>query len=410
MSNIRTIAVIDICSTKVCCCIADISSNGRFKLIGVGCCLCLGVRNGVIVDMDSTSKSVAKAVEAAEKMAKQRVTKVYVSIGGKNITSDIVHVTVKIGGRTVTYDDIVALLSFAAKEDEKFEVIHTIPIMYTVDSLAGINDPSGMVCEMLSVNVNIVRAPKIQINNLFACMDTCHLSIEGVVAAGLAAGLPYPNVQQKGNVMVVDIGGTTTTISFFFKGIFCGTFTQLIGGRNITNDIAYGFNMSFANAERIKTLHGAAFVSPVDEKEMFFAPITEDDNVVNLHQIPRSHLNQMIEARVEEMLIEVKQTIENSDFTLNFSEDIIITGGGSLLTGIKDFAYEIFKKNIHFKKLEEFVGADEYPVDNSFAVSIGMICYAQMDYIKQLNGTKAEKFDDKTSIFKKIMKLFEKRL
>ena len=403
----NVVTTLDIGSTKVCCCIANVFDDGHFNLLGVGYCACLGVKSGVIIDMGAVEKAIAKAVETAEQMANYRVKSVYVSISGKNVESKIVNMSLNMGGRIVTQEDVIYLLSSCNKNRADREIIHSIPILYSVDSLNGIKDPVGMIANQLSVNMNLVTVPKAQLHNLLVCLARCHIEPLGVVASGYASGLyVMDEADAAGNQIVVDFGGGTTAISFFYNGMFCGSEVIPIGGKSITADIAYGLNISTINAERLKTLHGASFVSISDEQDMIFAPVIEDDDVINLQQIPKSSLNQIIRPRVEEILLAVKQKIKESVFGEDFSRSIIITGGGSLLTGIKDSAESIFHKKIKLKKVYDAIDGTDVQIDNDFSVALGMMVFSQICDDNFVTSQKTEKI----GIFKKALKWVENNL
>ncbi|MDR2724078.1 MAG: cell division protein FtsA [Holosporaceae bacterium] len=408
-SNIVT--VLDIGSTKVCCCIANTFDDGRFKIIGVGYCVCHGVRSGVIIDMPSVEKSIARAVERAEKMANQRIQSVYVSISGKNIESEIINISMKAGGRIIRDEDILKFFNYCHSVTEDRIAIHSIPILYSVDSLQGIKNPVGMVANNLSVNMNLVTVPKTQLDNLLMCLARCHLDSAGIVASIYASGLSVMDEDdlQNGKI-VIDFGGETTSIGFFYNGIFSGMNVISLGGRNITDDIAYGFNISTVNAEKLKTLHGSAFVSIHDENNVVFIPVVEDDSVINLQKISKNSLNQIIQPRIEEILNLVKKQIGKSSFTDDFSRDVTITGGGSMLTGIKDFAQGIINKKIKIKKIEDNTDGIDIQISNDFSVAIGMIKFFQLgnnDPIKTNDSVKKSKNE---SFLKKTIAWIENNL
>ncbi|MDR2794300.1 MAG: cell division protein FtsA [Holosporaceae bacterium] len=390
MKTSSIVTVLDIGSSKVCCCIAGISANGRVSILGVGYCVCFGVKSGVITDMESVGKSIIKAVEAAEHAAKISVKSIYVSISGRNVRSKIVGASVNIGGRVIKSEDITQLLSLRDNEDNSTEVIHAIPIMYTIDSMYGIKDPMGMIANNLTTSINFVSVPKIQLNNLLLCLDKCHLDPAGVVASSYASGLSTSDDDADTPVsqIVIDFGGETTTITFIYNGIFCGSELIPGGGRHITKDIAYGLNISIASAERLKTLHGAAFVSIDDERDTVLVPVLEDENVIDMQQLPKSTLNGIIQPRVEEIMLSIKQKIEESVFKNDFKNSFVtITGGGSQLTGIRDVAAEILNRNIRVKKINHTYGNANLPISNDFSVAMGMIKFAQFTENMSVRGT-----------------------
>jgi cell division protein FtsA len=405
------VTVLDIGSTKVCCCIANCLDDKRFEIIGVGYCACNGVKSGVIVDMRAVERSISKAVEHAEKMVNFRVKSVYVNISGKNVESKIVKMSINIGGRIITNDDLLNLLDNSNQEDDERAVIHSIPILYEVDSLCGIRNPLGMVADTLNVSVNLVTAPKAQLNNLLMCLTRCHLDAIGIVSSIYASGLCVADEDDaSGNKIVIDFGGGTTSIGFFYHGIFSGMRVIPAGSRNITDDVAYGLNISPANAERLKTLHGAAFVSIRDESDTIFVPVIEDDDVINLQRIPKSSLNQIIQPRVEEILLMIKEKIVKSDFTDSFSRNVIITGGGSLLTGMRDFSGGILNKKIKIKKMGNFIDVQDIEISNNFSVAVGMVKFAQISEDYLMHNKKLSKKNKNDGLIKKTLAWIENNL
>jgi cell division protein FtsA len=323
-----------------------------------------------------------------------------------------VNVSANINGRIVKNDDVMRLLSLSDNENNVSEIIHAIPIMFNIDSLGVVKDPVGMVANQLSMSINIVSVPKSQLNNVMLCLSRCHLEVTGIVAASYASGLCVQNEHDISiSQIVVDFGAGTTSIAFFYNGIFCGSKTIPLGGQNITKDIAYGLNISMASAERIKTLHGAAFVSIDDEREMVLVPVMEDDNVIDLQQIFKSMLNQIIQSRVEEILNAVKKEIEGSIFKNDFSKSpIIITGGGSQLTGIRDFATGVLNRKIILKKTNNFHTDASVQIENDFAVAIGMIKFAQITNTSAIKQRKSNYQNEKIGFLKKTLFWIENNL
>ena len=411
--KIKTITVIDIGSTKVCCCIANVSDDGKFNIVGVGHCACFGVKSGIIVDMGLTEKCIATAVESAEKMADYRVKSVYVNISGKNVRSKIVNSSVNIGGRIIQYEDVMHLFSICEEKEENDseEIIHSIPIIYSVDSILGIKNPIGMIADSFSGSIDLVIVSRTQIQNIFVCLSRCHLNPIGVIASGYASGLSViDDEEDQENQIVIDFGGETTSIAFFYNGNFCGTEFIPLGGKNITRDIAQKLNISMANAERIKTLHGAAFASKEDQRDMIFVPVMEDSDVIDLQQISKSTLNQIIQPKVEEILAAVKKKITGSVFKNDFSKTVVITGGGSLLTGLRDFAAEKLNKKVKLKNMNQYGQIGEITIGPDFSVTIGMIKFALFEENSSMKKEISENRYQKLNFIKKILLWIENNL
>lgn len=99
---------------------------------------------------------------------------------------------------------------------------------------------------------------------------------------------------------VVDMGGGTTSIASFKHGYPVYFSSLPVGGNNVTNDIAFGLTTSFSHAERLKTLHGCAFLTTQDREETINVyPVGEEDDSC-IKQIPRAELISIITPRIEE--------------------------------------------------------------------------------------------------------------
>jgi cell division protein FtsA len=406
------VTVLDIGSSKVCCCIANVSGDGRFSILGTGCCVCFGVKAGVIIDMASVERSIATAVERAEKSANYVVKSVYVNVSGTSVTSKIVNASIHLGERIIKNSDIIHLLSSFDEHMREMDLIHSIPIMYSVDALNGVRDPVGMIAHQISASICLVGAPKLQLHNIVLCLSKCHLEPAGIVASSYASGLCVMDEHRgNGNQIVVDMGDSTTSVSFFFNDTFCGMETIPLGGRSITKDIAFGLNISLASAERLKTLHGAAFVSIDDDRDMIFIPVVEENNVIDLQQIPKSTLNHIIQYRTEEILKILKKKIDGSVFHGDFSKsNIILTGGGSNLTGIKDFAVGVLNRKVTLKKINCESLEQHVQIDNGFAVALGMIKFAQLSEINVVVDKPKKNLRNSTNLFKKTLNWIENNL
>lgn len=402
MKNKSIITVIDIGSTKVCCCIAHIAENGQFQLIGIGHCGCTGVRTGLIIDIDSVKKSIALAVEDAEKMANVQVQSVYVSVSGQNIRSQFVDLSLNIGGRVICEDDIAYIAEQCTKNVEQNEVIHVIPVTYSLDSLSNIRNPIGMVSQKLSAVVNIVTIPSEQLQNIIMCLSHCHLELLDVISSAYAAGL-WAVDDTDANHIVLDLGGGTTNIAFFYQGVFCGAGVLSLGGKHITKDIAYGLGISYESAERLKTLYGSAVVSIADESDMMVVPVIEEDGVITFQNVPKAVLNRIVHARVSEIFERIKDYIDKSKFHSDFATDIILTGGWSHLTGIQDYAANLLKKRVIIKNTTKNPSNLSMPITNSFAVCLGMIKFIQSAENAQIGSERKKNQKKKNNILQKAL-------
>ena len=114
-----------------------------------------------------------------------------------------------------------------------------------------------------------------------------------------------------------------------------------IGGQHITKDIAKGLSTTLESAERLKTLYGSVITSPSDDYELIDVHILGKDSN-QFTQINRSQLNAIIKPRVEETLELIRQKLKEHNLDKKQIRNLVLTGGGSLLEGIEEYAQIIF--------------------------------------------------------------------
>ena len=136
---------LDIGTTKICCVVGEISTN-EANIIGIGTHPSVGLRKGVVVNIESTVDSIKKAVEEAELMAGCEISSVYAGIAGGHITGFNSRGIVAIKGPEITPGDVERVIDAARAVAIPMdrEVIHVLPQEYIVDDQAGIQNPVGM--------------------------------------------------------------------------------------------------------------------------------------------------------------------------------------------------------------------------------------------------------------------------
>jgi len=318
-------------------------------VVGIGHQAARGVRSGAIVDLEAAEASIRAAVSAAEQMAGTTVQGVIVNVSGGQPTSRTIGVEVSIAGQQIADSDMRRALGHTRAEDdgEEREVIHSIPVGFSIDGNRGIRDPRGMFGDRLGVDMHLITAQASAIRNLAACVARCHLEIDAMVVAPYAAGLAcLVEDEMDLGATVIDMGGGTTSIAVFFDGNVVFTDCVRVGGAHVTGDIARGLSTPLAQAERIKTLYGSAVAGPADDREAIEVPLVGEDDARAVTQIPRSLLVGIIHPRVEETLELVRGRLEASGFDKLAGRRAVLTGGACQLAGVRDLAARILDKQV----------------------------------------------------------------
>ncbi|MET4805371.1 cell division protein FtsA [Limibacillus sp. MBR-115] len=381
------IAALDVGSSKVCCFIAQTGSGGQSaapRVLGIGQQASRGIKNGAIVDMEAAEVAIRNAVHAAEQMAGDTIERVVLGLSSGKPLSRQIAVEVALDGSHVGDRDLRRALSLGHEPSylnghigEGRELVHSIPLAYSVDGSRGIRDPRGMVGERLGVDLHLVTAGSGPVRNLVNCVERCHLEVGGFVVAPYASGLSVLVEDERDlGVTLIDMGGGTTSIAVFFEGKVIHTDVLPVGGLHVTTDIARGLSTPVAHAERIKTLYGHAIAASADDRELIDVPQVGEYDEGSVHQVPRSLLNGIIQPRLEETFELVRSRLEQSGMYRLGGRRVVLTGGACQLPGVNDMAALILDRKIRIGRPSGIVGLAEATAGPAHAVTAGLVLYA----------------------------------
>ena len=379
----QLVTALDIGTTKVCCFIARAESEQSLRVIGIGHQVSKGLRAGTVVDMEATEESIRAAVDAAERMAGETVREVHVALAGGRPHSHTVGVEVSIAGHAIGDSDLRRVLEQgrpAPDETGEREVIHWLPVGFTVDGASGVRDPRGMYGSRLGVNIHVVTANTGPMRNLSLCVARGHLQVASVTVAPYASGLAtLVEDEMRLGVTLIDMGGGTTTIAVFKDGELIFIDGLPVGGIHITQDIARGLATPMNHAERMKTLFGSALPSPADERELIDVPVIGETDRDVTNQVPRSVLVGIVRPRAEEIFELVRNRLEAAGMDRIAGRRVVLTGGGSQLQGVRELAARILDKQVRLGRPIRMDGLAEATGGPAFATCAGLLGLAMRE-------------------------------
>ncbi len=385
-----TLSVLDIGTSKIVCLVAQLQPietletlRGRTHLarvLGIGHQRSLGMKGGVVIDLEAAEGAIRQAIHAAERMAKVEIQSVIVNLTGGRLASE--HFEAQVGVRgPVSPSDVHRVLETASSHGLRpgRTVLHALPTGFSLDAQAHIVDPSGMIGEKLGVDLHVVTAEAAAARNLMLAVERCHVGIEAVIATPYAAGLSaLVDDEAEMGCVVVDLGGGTTTVGVFANGHVVHVDAIAVGGHHITMDIARGLTTRVAVAERLKTLHGSCILSSSDDRDTITVPQVDDDERDVANHIPKSHLVRIIKPRVEEVLELVRDRLKSAGFAAQAGRRVVLTGGGSQLVGLPELARRILHGQIRVGRPLGIKGMPEAARGPAFSAAVGLLVYPQV--------------------------------
>lgn len=371
------IAAVDIGASKTACLIAHLapSVGGRKapEVIGVGR---HGGAPGERGDnrLASAEAAIRGAVEAAERMAGERVNAVHISIPGRLLHCRRLAIELDVEGGLVTREDVEECLveGAASAAGEGRAPVHALPIGYTLDGEDVGADPCGLAGAALTAEMLGVGVRQAQFRNLEALIERCGLRIEDAAAGPLAAAEAVLFDDEKDlGVVLIDMGSRSSDYAVFDDGALIDCGGVGLGGDHVTRDIAQIFGASLRDAERAKTLYGAALIGVGDEHRLVdLKQLGEQSDVV---RVSRAEISAVITPRLEEILELVQARLPADARARHGLRRVVMTGGGSLLVGAREAAERVLGMKARLARPSDLAGAPDAATAPQFSVCAGLI-------------------------------------
>jgi len=376
---------LDIGTTKICCVVGESTPNG-VEIVGIGMHPSVGLRKGVVVNIERTVESIKRAVEEAELMAGCEISSVYAGIAGGHIKGFNSHGVIAVKSREVQPQDVERVLEAARAVAIPMdrEVIHIIPQEYIVDDQDGIVDPLGMSGVRLEAKVHIVTGAVTSAQNIIRCAHSAGLDVCDIVLESLASAEAVLTPEERDlGVALVDFGGGTTDLAIFSQNSIKHTAVLALGGQNLTNDIAIGLRTPMKDAEEIKKNYGCCLTTMIDKNDTIEIQSVGGRKTRTLS---RQVLGEILEPRVEEIFALIHREMVRSGYDNQVASGLVITGGAALLEGVPEVAEQVFDLPVRRGYPLEVGGLTDVVNSPMFATAVGLVLYG----VKQEKG-QAEK-------------------
>jgi len=341
VSDRDLIVALDVGTTKVLTLVGSCAGE-RLHILGFGHAPSTGLRKGIVVDIPETAASIRASVDAAERATHARVGSVLVSLSGEHLASVNSRGGVALGeAREVTEEDTRHARRAARQIVHPPEqlILHSIPRQYALDGQDGVRHPVGMSATYVEVETHVVTAAGSFVENLAKCVHRAHLDVEEVIAAPLASGLAVATEAERAlGVAVIDLGGGATHLALFRDGSAFHTAALPIGGEHLSYDLSVGLRITRDAGERLKRASGCARAEDVGPDEYV---AIQQVGEAEPREVPRRLVGEILEPRVTELARLVREQVERATEGTVLPASAVLTGGGSLLPGLRESFAEI---------------------------------------------------------------------
>ena len=339
MQTDKIVVGLDIGTTKVCAVVGKLDEHGKVEILGIGTAVSTGVDEGNVTNLDRTTDSIVEAIKQAEQYSGCNIGEVNVGVAGqhvRNIVQSGTYVRPASEG-TISVADVDSFNSnmYRTVVNAGRQVIHVIPQEYVVDSKTRVSDPVGVAGTSMEADFQLIVADITSVRNIQTSVNRANLSIaypEGLMLQPIASALAVLSDDEKEmGVVLVDIGGGTTDMAIYYKGILRYAAVIPLGGNIITSDIQQGCMILKPQAEKLKINHGHAIPAEVQDNDII---TVESIAGRPSKEVAKKTLAQFIEARASEIVGLFHQELILSGYEDLVNAGIVITGGGANLRNI----------------------------------------------------------------------------
>ncbi|HJE74797.1 MAG TPA: cell division protein FtsA [Acinetobacter johnsonii] len=381
---VPSVVAIDIGTHKVSVLIGKVHAPDNIQVIGMATARNRGMNKGKIVSLDKVITAIKNAVQEAEDMAECRVHSAWVSIPSAELKSFYAsgRTPVENTDHTITTSEVVRALELAKASHMTSDhyLVSAVPLGFELDdSTEWVQNPIRMSAHSMIGHYQLMMLPISTMQNLDRALKGANIGVEKLVVSCLAtAEASLLKDEKEYGVCLVDIGAGTTNIAVYLDGRLALTHTLQRGGEHVTRDIAAVLQTTTEEAERIKLLYGCVDIKSVKPDHMI-----QIQGIDGPQTISRIELTEIVIARYEEILCQVRQELERNGAIHGLYHGVVLTGDASQIEGMVTLTRRMLGVSAHLGNPPVQVTADEQNIAalrrSQYATAAGLLMFSQSE-------------------------------
>ncbi len=373
---------LNIGNSKISCAVSEIVENKKIKLLSFQSLQSNTLKKNIITNFGDLSNDIKSLIYESEKKSQTKINSVNLNIPTIDSLSRYYNSEINNLEKQITELDIKKAINnseYFNNNNDYFQLFNNINA-YVLDDNLVFNTPVGNYARKLKVLFYKILIPYKNVQGYKNIVENQGISIESYVPSPLSSALAtLSNDEKKIGTICIDLGHSNTSVSIFENDKFVYGDSFLVGSNNITNDLARGVSTTIESAERLKTLYSSLISSPSDEFEIIEIPIISGESG-KFNQINRLKINSIVKPRVEETLEMVWQKIKQNNLHKKQIKNVVLTGGGSQLEGISQYAELIFSSNVRIGYPKDDILSEQNIQNPGFADVLGCSFFDYRDF------------------------------
>ena len=373
---------LDIGNSKISCAVCDFKINQKPRILAFVNLPTANLNKNANTNIYTLKKDISEIIEIAAKESQTEIQSINLNVPINGSNSYYYNSEINIENEIINELHLKKAINqseYFGENENNYELINDI-IAYDLDKKIIHTDPIGNYANKIKLYFYKLLLDKKYLKNIFNLADDLKLNIDNLIPSPLSSALSTLSKDEKSlGTICIDLGHSTTSTAIIENNKFIFGDSFLVGSSNVTNDIARGVSTTLSSAERLKTLYGSIISSPSDEHEIIEIPFISGEND-KFTQINRSTINSIIKPRIEETLEIIWQNIKQNNLHNKKIKNVVITGGGSQLEGIEEYARMIFSSNVRIGKPLEFLNLKDNFYNPSYSDIIGTTFFEKDEF------------------------------
>ena len=362
-------------------CVAAIEEDSRLRFIAHGYAPVdpSGWDRGSISDQDPVLESVEQAIEQTEQNGGFLVEAAVVGVGGPHIESNVSHAAFNLNSWETEIDrthvDEAVKKAAQAPLGEDRVSLQAIPLEFAVDQQPGVRNPLGMTGRRLDAHVQVVSTLAKAHDNICAVVNRAGVVVEETISEAFAAAYAVLEEQEREmGVAVADLGAQSVELVIYLENQLRLVASIPVAGAHFASDVSTVLRTRRDDAQRLIEQYGNVLPNQTSANATIEIPGMGPNEY---RSAPRRLLNEILEARAEEMFELIRNRINRAGFGGRLVNGVVLTGGLSCLAGACDLAEQIFDADTRIglpPRMEDLPDELDHP---GWATALGLVLYAQ---------------------------------
>ena len=230
------------------------------------------------------------------------------------------------------------------------QILHAFERGFSVDGQSGVRNPVGLSGKKLSVELHLVTAPSLAVQNFTRVLSRAGLEVEGLAMPALgAADAVLPGLDRDLGVTLVRIGDFQTEVLLFENGDVRETFLIPGGAEDLLETLSRSLKLPRVSAEflleQVRTVEevpapvaadGAAAVTD-GRPDWTSVPLRVGPGAA-VRTFPQGQVVQLIRGRAKDLMSRVQRRLIASPLFLDSASGVVVVGHMSRFDGFLEMA------------------------------------------------------------------------